>query len=281
MSMNSRYRERKYNTSDNDRLLRALSQPVQAWDKKWTPHSNSKTLQTYKWVKSERTIEYEQDEESEEEPEPMETEPSLETAPVETTTDIHIAETNEGTEQTTTTTTATTTTTVNDTVTATATGVEISTMPNSSQSEQTIPGGPSTLLTNKALTTVQQDMEEDNRRSETPKLDDISDEEVTTVLEEEDGADASKHPALAPHAQAHLSDDDESMTDSTAVTPQTEGNTPMPQLEGGDEDMEQTNALNAHPLSQEILTGVPHDMASLNNDSPSVQTPEDVVSHHD
>jgi hypothetical protein len=29
--MNSRYRERKYNTSDNDRLLRALSQPVQAW----------------------------------------------------------------------------------------------------------------------------------------------------------------------------------------------------------------------------------------------------------
>jgi len=29
--MNSRYRERKYNTSDNDRLIRALSQPVQAW----------------------------------------------------------------------------------------------------------------------------------------------------------------------------------------------------------------------------------------------------------
>lgn len=29
--MSNRYRERKFNSSDNDRLARALSQPVQAW----------------------------------------------------------------------------------------------------------------------------------------------------------------------------------------------------------------------------------------------------------
>lgn len=65
MSLTGRYRERKYNTSENDRLLRALSQPVQAWDKQWALHSNSKAFQTYKWVRSERPIEFEEDEESE------------------------------------------------------------------------------------------------------------------------------------------------------------------------------------------------------------------------
>lgn len=30
-AMNRGYRDRKYNSTDNDRLLRALSQPVQAW----------------------------------------------------------------------------------------------------------------------------------------------------------------------------------------------------------------------------------------------------------
>lgn len=29
--MSNRYRERKFNSSDNDRLARALPQPVQAW----------------------------------------------------------------------------------------------------------------------------------------------------------------------------------------------------------------------------------------------------------
>lgn len=211
----------------------------------------------------------------------METEPSTESAPVEVTTNIH---TTEGTDLTTTTDATTTTTSVENHSSSTTT----TTLPNSQHSEQTIPGGTSTLLTNKTLSTVQQEMEEDDRRSETPKLDDISDDEVNTnFVNEEDSADnmndASKHPALAPHAQAHLSEeeergeDDVSMTDS--ATPQTEGNTPMPPLD--EDDMEHTNSMNAHPLSQEILTGVPHDMASLNNDSPAVQTPEDVVSHHD
>ncbi|CAO3643261.1 unnamed protein product [Cunninghamella echinulata] len=49
--MNSRYRERKYNSSDNDRLSRIISQPVQAWEKKWTTSTRSKNYQTYKWVK--------------------------------------------------------------------------------------------------------------------------------------------------------------------------------------------------------------------------------------
>ncbi|KAL0082204.1 hypothetical protein F4703DRAFT_1864120 [Phycomyces blakesleeanus] len=47
MSINSRYRERKYISSDNDRLSRALSQPVQAWDKKWAPYSRSKNYETF------------------------------------------------------------------------------------------------------------------------------------------------------------------------------------------------------------------------------------------
>ncbi|KAI9263214.1 hypothetical protein BDA99DRAFT_60773 [Phascolomyces articulosus] len=64
--MNSRYRERKYNSTDNDRLIRALSQPVQAWEKKWAPLSRAKNISTYKWVKSDKPIVFE-DEESEEE----------------------------------------------------------------------------------------------------------------------------------------------------------------------------------------------------------------------
>lgn len=155
------------------------------------------------------------------------------------------------------------------------------TVPNSNKSEQNIPGGPSSLLTNKALSSVQQDMEDNESRSQTPKLDDISDEELDPTLENDDDdtvdnmSDPSKHPALAPHAQAHLSDD-ESMADT--ATPQTEGNTPMPQLE--DDDMEEPTTQISHPLSQEILTSVTNDLPSMNNDSPAVQTPEDVVSHH-
>ncbi|KAI8091050.1 uncharacterized protein B0P05DRAFT_528555 [Gilbertella persicaria] len=207
MSLNSRYRERKYNTSDNDRLLRALSQPVQAWDKQWAPLSTSKTLQTYKWVKSERAIQFEPDEESEEEPEPMETESST------------LAESTEN--------------------------------QNSTLSKQdTIPGGPSSLITNKAISALQQDDDDDEQRSQTPKLDDISDDEENRNNEDEEDNDVdsindpSKHPALAPHAQARMTDDD--LTDSAAATPQTEG-TPMME--------EDSTATQPHPLSQEILSG--------------------------
>ncbi|KAG2236894.1 hypothetical protein INT48_002707 [Thamnidium elegans] len=158
--------------------------------------------------------------------------------------------------------------------------------PNSKKSEQSIPGGPSSLITNKAISSVRQDdMDEDDSRSQTPKLNDISDEEVDQRNDNDDDDDTvdnmddpSKHPALAPHAQVHMTDD-EAMTDSTAATPQTESNTPMPQLE--DDHMEESPQI-AHPLSQEILTSIiaSEEIASLNNDSPAIQTPEDVVPNH-
>ncbi|KAF1797692.1 hypothetical protein FB192DRAFT_1335155 [Mucor lusitanicus] len=255
--MNSRYRERKYNTSDNDRLIRALSQPVQAWEKKWTPQSNSKTLQTFKWVKSDKVIEFEQDEESEEEPEPMETDQTP----------------------------AVTTTVVEQSDAVKASEVILD--------ESSIPGGPSSIISNKAVSSlVAEDAEDDDdQRSQTPKLDDISDDEEKNRNDDDEDNDvdsindASKHPALAPHAQAHMTDDD--MTDSTVATPQTttEGNTPMPMLE--DEPMEESTASSTlpHPLSQEILTGATafinnEDNASMNNDSPAIQTPEDHVPQH-
>ncbi|EPB83562.1 hypothetical protein HMPREF1544_09664 [Mucor circinelloides 1006PhL] len=318
--MNSRYRERKYNTSDNDRLIRALSQPVQAWEKKWTPQSNSKTLQTFKWVKSDKVIEFEQDEESDEEPEPMETDQTpvattttvveqVETVKTEGTTSeatgtsvsetIAVKDTADGQERVSTTNITSTgqpSNTSTDTAAATATTTaHIATTSTSNTAsekkldESSIPGGPSSIISNKAVSSIAaEDAEDDDdQRSQTPKLDDISDDEEKN--RDDDGEDndvdsindASKHPALAPHAQAHMTDDD--MTDSTVATPQTttEGNTPMPMLE--DEPMEEsaTNTL-PHPLSQEILTGTTafinnEDNGSMNNDSPAIQTPEDHV----
>ncbi|KAI8327269.1 hypothetical protein EDC96DRAFT_532253, partial [Choanephora cucurbitarum] len=240
MSLNSRYRERKYNTSENERLLLALSQPVQAWDKKWTQLSTAKALQTYKWTKSDRVIQFEPDEESEEEPEPMD---------LEQTTQVELNETATVEPLATAATAATTTEAENKA------NLE-KTQNNQGQTaflsdESSIPGGPSTLITNKPLAALQKE-DEDEQRSQTPKLSDISDDEQNkqNVDEDEDNDidsinDASKHPALAPHAQARLTDDD--FTDSTAATPQTE-DTPMM------EDMSAANQ-GSHPLSQEIQQG--------------------------
>lgn len=169
-----------------------------------------------------------------------------------------------------------------------------------SSSKNEIPGGPSSLISNKALSSVQkeEDMDEDEQRSQTPKLDDISDEEPDPTLDNDDDDndvdsinDPSKHPALAPHAQARMTDDEATtMTDSTAATPQTEGNTPMPLLEE-DDDMEEVSQQHqhqqpqvAHPLSQEIYSSIlasGEDVNSLNNDSPAIQTPEDIVNVSD
>jgi hypothetical protein len=158
-----------------------------------------------------------------------------------------------------------------------------------SLNDNAIPGGLSTILSNKAISSIQQEEEDDDQRSQTPKLDDISDVEDLNADNDDDDDndvdsinDPSKHPALAPHAQARMTDDD--MTDSEAATPQTitEGNTPMPLLE--DDSMEETSN-QPHPLSQEILTGATsflhhnEDNGSLNNDSPAIQTPEDNVIH--
>ncbi|GAA5801045.1 hypothetical protein HPULCUR_006487 [Helicostylum pulchrum] len=224
----------------------------------------------------ERVIEYEQDEESEEEPEPMETEQSTEVEQVEPKLETEVP--------------VTTVEQVPESIqeSENKTVEPVVDAPNSKKSEESIPGGPSSLITNKAISSVQQDdLDDDNSRSQTPKLNDISDEEVdqTTHNNDDDDDDdvdnmndPSKHPALAPHAEVHMTDD-EAMTDSTAATPQTESNTPMPQLE--DDHMEEPPQI-AHPLSQEILTGIiaTEEIASLNNDSPAIQTPEDVVSNH-
>ncbi|KAG0056192.1 hypothetical protein BGZ83_006101 [Gryganskiella cystojenkinii] len=51
---------------DHDRLKRAVLQPVQCWDKKWAESKNGKGLQVFKWVKSERQVDFDDDEEDEE-----------------------------------------------------------------------------------------------------------------------------------------------------------------------------------------------------------------------
>ena len=265
-------------------------------------------------------IEYEQDEESEEEPEPMETDQtpiattiveqvetakadgsaneasSNETTALETAAVKDNVDGQEKISTTTTTTTEQPKETSNTTADITATAKTTTSTPNKTPDnapkkldETSIPGGPSSIISNKAVSSIMEE-EDDDERSQTPKLDDISDDEKTNAEDDEEDNDvdsindASKHPALAPHAQAHMTDDD--MTDSTVATPQTttEGNTPMPLLE--DEPMEESSNALPHPLSQEILTGATafmnnEDTGSLNNDSPAIQTPEDHVIQHE
>ncbi|KAI8882517.1 hypothetical protein K501DRAFT_333963 [Backusella circina FSU 941] len=227
MSINSRYRERKYNSSENDRLLRALSQPVQAWDKKWTSHADTKKLAIYKWVKSERTIHYEPDEESEDEP-------------------VEMDQDKEPLDQDTT---------------------ETPTSEQKTDSFSAIPGGHSSLLQssamNKTVSTLQM---EDDERSHTPNLDDISDVESDRNLDDDNDndvdsvSDPSKHPALAPHAQAHMTDDD-MMTDSSVATPADER---------ADQVMEEA-IQHPHPLSQEPIIAEPsNEFASSSTITPLV-----------
>ncbi|KAI1309948.1 hypothetical protein EDD11_003963 [Mortierella claussenii] len=51
---------------EHDRLKRAVLQPVQCWDKKWTESKNGKQLQVFKWVKSERQVDFDDDDDDEE-----------------------------------------------------------------------------------------------------------------------------------------------------------------------------------------------------------------------
>ncbi|KAI7901294.1 uncharacterized protein BX663DRAFT_514034 [Cokeromyces recurvatus] len=292
--MTSRYRERKYNTSDNDRLLRALSQPVQAWDKKWTQHSNSKNLQTFKWMKSDRVIEFEEDED-EIERESMEVE---QTPAKDIIIDTEVKDEQIATNKTTSETSSTPDKTNETNAKHENVGDKQPDSLSSNLLKDTIPGGPSSLiLTNKVVSSVQQqdDDDDDEQRSQTPNLDDISDVEDPNANNDDSNDvdsvnDPSKHPALAPHAQPHLTDDD--MTDSAAATPQTttDSNTPMTIL--GDDTMPETNNNNnqhiqtgPHPLSQEILTGATAfinnaDVNPLNNTLTDVQAPEDNVTTH-
>ncbi|KAI8982450.1 hypothetical protein BDF20DRAFT_867036 [Mycotypha africana] len=287
--MNSRHRERKYNTTDNDRLLRALSQPVQAWDKKWTQHSASKTLQTYKWVKSERVIEFEPEEESGDEAvAPMETDqPSsdanaevkatnIDTDNAKKTDNIPASQQRSVTSSTTQQSTVTT-----NTVPENKNGSNTNSNKILSIKDNSIPGGPSSLLTNKTISSVQQQEDvnddDDDQRSQTPKLNDISDTDADKDDNDEDDIDSindpSKHPALAPHAEARMTDDDMTI-DSVAATPQdtstTAENTPMPVL---DDDQQQEDGSmevdhqQPHPLSQEILVNENNAVSHTNKDA--------------
>ncbi|KAG0259210.1 hypothetical protein BG011_002800 [Mortierella polycephala] len=57
---------------DHDRLKRAVLQPVQCWDKKWTESKNGKQLKVFKWVKckgisnTDRQVDFDDDDEDEE-----------------------------------------------------------------------------------------------------------------------------------------------------------------------------------------------------------------------
>ncbi|KAF9171338.1 hypothetical protein BGX20_007762 [Mortierella sp. AD010] len=51
---------------EHDRLKRAVLQPVQCWDKKWTDSKNGKQLQVFKWVKSDRQVDFDDDDDDEE-----------------------------------------------------------------------------------------------------------------------------------------------------------------------------------------------------------------------
>ncbi|KAF8981343.1 hypothetical protein BGZ46_002956 [Entomortierella lignicola] len=51
---------------EHDRLKRAVLQPVQCWDKKWTESKNGKQLQVFKWVKSDRQVDFDDDDDDDE-----------------------------------------------------------------------------------------------------------------------------------------------------------------------------------------------------------------------
>ncbi|KAF9418676.1 hypothetical protein BGZ94_009617 [Podila epigama] len=51
---------------EHDRLKRAVLQPVQCWDKKWADSKNGKHLQVFKWVKSDRQVDFDEDDDDDE-----------------------------------------------------------------------------------------------------------------------------------------------------------------------------------------------------------------------
>ncbi|KAG0335897.1 hypothetical protein BG004_008272 [Podila humilis] len=51
---------------EHDRLKRAVLQPVQCWDKKWAESKNGKPLQVFKWVRSDRQVDFDDDDDDDE-----------------------------------------------------------------------------------------------------------------------------------------------------------------------------------------------------------------------
>ncbi|KAF9434993.1 hypothetical protein BGZ76_007080 [Entomortierella beljakovae] len=51
---------------EHDRLKRAVLQPVQCWDKKWTDSKNGKQMQVFKWVRSDRQVDFDDEDDDDE-----------------------------------------------------------------------------------------------------------------------------------------------------------------------------------------------------------------------
>ncbi|KAG0171703.1 hypothetical protein DFQ28_000714 [Apophysomyces sp. BC1034] len=201
MSVN-RYRDRKYNSSDNDRLLRALSQPVQAWEKKWIPHSHAKNFQTYKWVKSDRPIVFEDDDDDEGDEHMTEAEKDVSET-------VAIA--------------ASEPMTIDNNPTALAPTAPTDNNVEGIGRDVEIKGTIATLAA------------EDEECTHTPKLEEISDVEPENNTDKDDEEsngddvnDPARHPASIPHVHPRLTDDE--AMDSIDVTPRTEeGDLMMPE----------------------------------------------------
>ncbi|KAI8097375.1 uncharacterized protein BX664DRAFT_356627 [Halteromyces radiatus] len=217
MSSNSRYRERKYNSSDNDRLSRILSQPVQSWEKKWAPSTRSKNYQTYKWIKSDKSIVFEDDDDDEEDEDEDEKDQVMTDADKDTATSRDI---NSTTIQT------TPTTTLPSTINGTSSEAKTTITDVTDQNR----GLFSTPIDNKIVSSLADEEE----RTPTPKLSDVSDVDQTMGDDDDkesnadDLNDASRHPAFAPHIHPRLNGDDnlyntsEQTSTATTNTPQDE-----------------------------------------------------------
>ncbi|KAI8370575.1 uncharacterized protein BYT42DRAFT_582911 [Radiomyces spectabilis] len=204
-----RHRERKH--SENNRLLRALSQPTQAWEKKWAPTTRFENIQTYKWVKSDRTIVYDDDDDDGDNVSMTETEKEASATPAQSTSS------------------------------ATASSALPPSLPLESRSH---PHTTAEALAKIAPGVAESDGkpdDDDPDRTHTPVLGEVSDaesgnENLLVDKDDEDDAandmlDPARNPAFNPHVHPHLTDD--SMTDSQGATPadSTEYTTSVRQME--------------------------------------------------
>ncbi|ORZ21387.1 hypothetical protein BCR42DRAFT_488469 [Absidia repens] len=223
MSVNSRYRERKYNSSENDRLLRILSQPVQSWEKKWAPSTRSKSHHIHKWVKSDRTIVFEDeedDEEDEEDKDQVMTEADKDT-PLATSHD-NTPMTKQQEEDL-----ATTTKSVPLNGTKDDSAI-VNTDDNTSGLQNSGLFTARSSPPNKQVSSTIADEE----RTHTPKLSDVPDVDPDQLMADNDDDkesntddlnDASRHPAFAPHIHPRLTDDNILGTHSQSEQTSAEG----------------------------------------------------------
>ncbi|CAO3588101.1 unnamed protein product [Absidia cylindrospora] len=222
MSVNSRYRERKYNSSENDRLLRILSQPVQSWEKKWAPSSQSKSHHIHKWVKSDRTIVFEDEEDDEEDKE------DKDQVMTEADKDTPLATSHDNTPTTKELEGNLTTTTESAPVNGQKMILIANTDDNTSGLQNSGLFTARSPPTNKQVSSTVADEE----RTHTPKLSDVPDVDPDQLMVDNDDDkesntddlnDASRHPAFAPHIHPRLTDDTILGTNSQSEQTSAEG----------------------------------------------------------